>query len=731
MLAQLGAPGQPLLHWLCAHLLRLNVVEQPHAIPHLFTALIGANPPPLERAYILHQLLQGLQSAEVAPLVLDHMPGLNNVEDMALLSTETITTLQKLVKNQEFSARAIRVAALLSLNHPEAEKILLSLLDQRQLQIDQCSLSLCVNALCLLILERADAALFDRLRLLLANHQYAARTLPIFCANLGLVVRLGFHSQLIESLLLAQSKVKNVNALNDLKWQLCAICSREPITTNCKGLWERFASAKDHFFEGFAIRLSGQFPLPGFQITHWNSLPAPTGEQQQQQNAAAASSAAEEAYNGTYLEMEGSILSLDKSNPQTLWSRSCLGKFAYRIEQIPLDEEQPSPVDQWLRSLANNEQKQQQQPNSNSTFQSAGSARKKSSPAVEELFDPFQELPFPRPRAYTYYASSSSSAPSPQELLTPLDISVPEMLQFIQASNRSPEEFPPSDDDEERKGNGDKDDGEEIGDDPDREWRRFLTSTGLLGSAKEGPANFQRDIRHLDSTICREVHKVAVIFVGKDQQDKQAILSNNSGSEGFNKFVDGLGWPVKIGSPNFFGYAGGLPAGQWAPYYATANTELVYHVSTLLNGDTTQRLKHLGNDEVHVVWSENPGKPYRRELIATRFCDVLIVLYVVSPVLLRVHIEVQDQRLQFGPLFDGACVHSLQAASLVRETVLNASRAYRNLHIECDRPNKHREKVFSTTKQMLRPLPLAAAITRLSTQKRQKQQQQQMRRPED
>jgi hypothetical protein len=45
--------------------------------------------------------------------------------------------------------------------------------------------------------------------------------------------------------------------------------------------------------------------------------------------------------------------------------------------------------------------------------------------------------------------------------LTPLDISVPEMLQFIQASNRSPEEFPPSDDDEERTGNGDKD-GDEV-----------------------------------------------------------------------------------------------------------------------------------------------------------------------------------------------------------------------------------------------------------------------------
>lgn len=36
--------------------------------------------------------------------------------------------------------------------------------------------------------------------------------------------------------------------------------------------------------------------------------------------------------------------------------------------------------------------------------------------------------------------------------------------------------------------------------------------------AKDSPSNFQRDLRHLDSTICREVHKVAVIFVGKDQQ---------------------------------------------------------------------------------------------------------------------------------------------------------------------------------------------------------------------
>lgn len=117
--------------------------------------------------------------------------------------------------------------------------------------------------------------------------------------------------------------------------------------------------------------------------------------------------------------------------------------------------------------------------------------------------------------------------------------------------------------------------------------------------------------------------------------------------------MNNLGWSVQIGSSDFQGgYTGGLPVGQGATYFATLKTELIFHVSTLLQGDATQKLKHLGNDEVHVVWSEHT-KSYRRELIATRFCDILIVIYPIYPVLVRVHIEKQDPSLQFGPLFDG------------------------------------------------------------------------------
>ncbi|CAK5049731.1 unnamed protein product [Meloidogyne enterolobii] len=706
MLIQVGEGAQsnneanPLIHWLAIQVLRCALDVAPHALPIMFTILVSAQPlPPLVRVFILHRITECLRT-EVAPLALEHIPSINSLEDMAIISAETISTLQRLIKNQEFSARAIIISLLETRRQ-----------SQQQQQLDQFSLTLCVNALSLLILERADVVLFDRLLHLLIDHQYAARVLPLFCANIASVMRVGFHSQLIDAVQLSLSKAKNLNMLNDLKWQLCSICAKESIALQWKEtLAERFETDKDNFFEGF-----GQFPLPGFQITQWNSIQETATEKEESDEC------------NIYMETNSSIL---REDPQMLWCRTPLGRYAYQMEMIEDEEEPNLSADNWLNSISDE---------MNPLFQSTQSARQKSS-LVDEIFDPFQELPFPIPRHSTQMPINLSSTFAHKADLIPLDISVPEILQFIQSSTRFPEEVTAFNGCDHVKSEASK---SEILDQLENDdniidpstgdgskyncWRKFNATFGFFDSAKDSPSNFYREIRHLDSTVCREVHKVAVIFVGggNDLQDKQSILSNNTGSETFNKFYDGLGWPVYIGSSEFSGYSGGLPNGQTAIYYATANTELIFHVSTLLTGDATQRLKHLGNDEVHVVWSENT-KPYRRDMIATRFCDVLIVLYLSSPVLLRVHIEVQDPRLQFGPLFDGiyffsriieliigACVHISQASTLVRETVLNASRAYRNLRVECDRPNKYRERVFRDTKKMLKPLPLSNSITRL------------------
>jgi hypothetical protein len=48
--------------------------------------------------------------------------------------------------------------------------------------------------------------------------------------------------------------------------------------------------------------------------------------------------------------------------------------------------------------------------------------------------------------------------------------------------------------------------------------------------------------------------------------------------------------------------------------------------------------RHLGNDEVHIVWSEH-SRDYRRGIIPTEFCDVLITIYPLPNQLFRIQIS--------------------------------------------------------------------------------------------
>ena len=196
-----------------------------------------------------------------------------------------------------------------------------------------------------------------------------------------------------------------------------------------------------------------------------------------------------------------------------------------------------------------------------------------------------------------------------------------------------------------------------------------------------------REIKNLDNQRCRETHKIAVIYVADGQEDKNVILTNCSGSHAFESFVSGLGWEVDLETHK--GFMGGLQSngstGKSTPYFATSLMEVIFHVSTRIPAkieDTeslTRKLRHLGNDEVHVIWSENSYRDYRRGIIPTEFGDVLIVIYPISNPsdFYRIQVIRKPDVPFFGPLFDGSVVHSSLLASLVRATAINASRAQR------------------------------------------------------
>ncbi|XP_052001141.1 ral GTPase-activating protein subunit alpha-1 isoform X4 [Xyrauchen texanus] len=193
-----------------------------------------------------------------------------------------------------------------------------------------------------------------------------------------------------------------------------------------------------------------------------------------------------------------------------------------------------------------------------------------------------------------------------------------------------------------------------------------------------------RELKNLDSRQCRETHKIAVFYVAEGQEDKHSILSNTAGSQAYEDLVSGLGWEVNLAS--HCGFMGGLQrnksTGLTMPYFATSTVEVMFHVSTRMPPDSddslTKKLRHLGNDEVHIVWSEH-SRDYRRGIIPTEFGDVLIIIYPMKNHMYSIQIIKKPEVPFFGPLFDGAIVDGKILPTVVRATAINASRALKSL----------------------------------------------------
>lgn len=213
-------------------------------------------------------------------------------------------------------------------------------------------------------------------------------------------------------------------------------------------------------------------------------------------------------------------------------------------------------------------------------------------------------------------------------------------------------------------------------------WEKRCKVDSLTRSSR-----LMRELKNLDNQPSRETHKIAVIYVGQGQEDKNSILANSIASKPFEEFVAGLGWDVDLST--HAGFKGGLQAnkstGETAPYYCNGTTEVMFHVSTRIpvnspvdDESLNRKLRHLGNDEIHIVWSEH-ARDYRRGIIPTEFGDVIIAIYPMQTFqgYYRVQISSKPEVPPFGPLFDNCIVHQTSLAPLVRATAINASRANR------------------------------------------------------
>ncbi|KAF9987563.1 Ral GTPase-activating protein subunit alpha-2 [Mortierella antarctica] len=220
-------------------------------------------------------------------------------------------------------------------------------------------------------------------------------------------------------------------------------------------------------------------------------------------------------------------------------------------------------------------------------------------------------------------------------------------------------------------------------------------------------ASLDRDLKSLDKKSGRETFKIAILYVAQGQEGEQVILRNSKGSAAYNRFVQDLGWEVDLAEHS--GYIGLLERngsnGRTAMYYCSSTLEVIFHEVVRMPTDPddprqVKKKRHIGNDHVHIVWSEHL-RAYDRNTIGGDFGNVLIVLTPVPDLKvedgqLEIHTHTHDTDLQskhsqsrqlvsveiirdmnlpvFGPLVDGMVVPMSQLARLVRQTAIHAAR---------------------------------------------------------
>mmetsp|Transcript_11261 Transcript_11261/g.42165 ORF Transcript_11261/g.42165 Transcript_11261/m.42165 type:complete len:1524 (-) Transcript_11261:2260-6831(-) len=226
-------------------------------------------------------------------------------------------------------------------------------------------------------------------------------------------------------------------------------------------------------------------------------------------------------------------------------------------------------------------------------------------------------------------------------------------------------------------------------------FRRFLSNVGLLNpdvrprfTRLVNDNRFYLSLSHLDKLSERESIKVGVVYV-KNQQEKQTeILKNDSASDLFNEFCLSLGWEVDLKTHT--GFIGKLSTdgttGDTIPYFSNATTEVVFHVVPWMptkEDDSVQLIKkrHVGNDFVHIIWSEH-DRAYRPWTLPSQFNFVHIIIYPLTDLLYRIQIFSKDKCAgtvipDIGPLQDGMVVDKFSLGPLVRQTSVNANKACR------------------------------------------------------
>eukprot|EP01118_Nematostelium_gracile_P013339 TRINITY_DN5017_c0_g1_i2.p1 TRINITY_DN5017_c0_g1~~TRINITY_DN5017_c0_g1_i2.p1 ORF type:complete len:704 (+),score=170.77 TRINITY_DN5017_c0_g1_i2:298-2112(+) len=216
--------------------------------------------------------------------------------------------------------------------------------------------------------------------------------------------------------------------------------------------------------------------------------------------------------------------------------------------------------------------------------------------------------------------------------------------------------------------------------------RLFLTNFGFLSLINQArfhgvrPGNVSlANLKSIDLIRERDCFTAGLVLV----RTKEELFMSKVGSTDYNSFVNSLGWPVCL--RDHIGFKGGVENathfGEYAPYYANYESEVVFHVTSLMpnidGGAHKKRL--LKEDKVWIFWVEDL-ETYESKMTVFKQMEtwVHIVIHPLKSGLFSIRVfRFKPWNQIFGPLLDEMVVSKYILAAMVRQTTINALRLLR------------------------------------------------------
>lgn len=145
----------------------------------------------------------------------------------------------------------------------------------------------------------------------------------------------------------------------------------------------------------------------------------------------------------------------------------------------------------------------------------------------------------------------------------------------------------------------------------------------------------QRALGVFDRAPVVDFHKVGIMYIAAGQSTEQEVLSNQTGSKAYRRFLSRLANLVRL-KDNRQIYTGGLDTennmdGEFAYAWSDKITQMIFHTTTLMpvhnESDTSFAMKkrHIGNNYVNIYYDES-GLPFKFDMVKSQFNFINIVI---------------------------------------------------------------------------------------------------------